>query len=82
MNEPPVEPVVIPPAELNEDTLLRVIESFILREGTDYGFDEMPLESKVQQVRAQLERGEARILFDPATETIDIVLVPQGARRR
>lgn len=82
MSEPPVEPVVIPPAELNEDTLLRVIESFVLREGTEYGLHDVPLQSKVQQVRAQLERGEARILFDPATETIDIVLVPPRERRR
>lgn len=82
MSESPVEPVVIPPAELAEQTLLRVIESFVLREGTDYGFHELPLAGKVQQVRQQLERGEARILFDPESETIDIVLSKDGNRRR
>ena len=69
-----VEALIIPPEALAEETLSRVIESFILREGTDYGFHEMPLASKVQQVRQQLLRGEARIVFDPGSDSIDIVL--------
>jgi uncharacterized protein YheU (UPF0270 family) len=53
-----------------------VIESFVLREGTDYGERECSLEQKVAQVRAQLERGQARILFDPESSTVTIELVP------
>jgi uncharacterized protein len=67
-------PVAVPHAELSEEALLGVIESFVLREGTDYGERDVSHESKVGQVRRQLERGEAQILFDPATSTIDIVL--------
>ncbi len=52
-----------------------MIESFVLREGTDYGEREHTLEQKVAQVRWQLERGQARILFDPETNTITLVLV-------
>jgi hypothetical protein len=52
-----------------------VIESFVLREGTDYGERELTLEQKVAQVRAQLERGQARILFDPESNTVTLVLV-------
>jgi uncharacterized protein YheU (UPF0270 family) len=59
-----------------------VIESFVLREGTDYGERECSLEQKVEQVRAQLERGQARILFDPDTNTVTLEVVPPGARRR
>jgi uncharacterized protein YheU (UPF0270 family) len=55
-----------------------VIESFVLREGTDYGEREFSLEQKVAQVRAQLERGQARILFDPETDTVTIEVAPTG----
>jgi uncharacterized protein YheU (UPF0270 family) len=69
------EPIVIPHAELSAEALRGVIESFVLREGTDYGEREHSLEQKVGQVRAQLERGQARILFDPETNTVTLVLV-------
>jgi len=75
-------PVPVPHAELSTDALRGVVESFILREGTDYGERESTFEGKVVQVLRQLERGEARILFDPASETIDIVLVAQRDRQR
>ena len=71
--EPPQDPVEIPLAELAPDLLDRVIESFVLREGTDYGERETTLEIKVAQVRRQLERGEAQIVFDPNTESVGIV---------
>ena len=48
----------------------------MLREGTDYGAREHSLEQKVAQVRAQLEHGRARILFDPETNTVTIEVVP------
>jgi uncharacterized protein YheU (UPF0270 family) len=75
MTETPAEPIVVPAVELSADALQGVIESFILREGTDYGFHEMALEDKVNQVRLQLERGEAQIVFDPESASIDIVVV-------
>ena len=75
-------PVAIPHTEVSPEALRGVIESFVLREGTDYGARDVPLESKVGQVLGQLERGEARIMFDPLTESIDIVVVPRRERRR
>ena len=68
--------MAIPWSQLAPDTLQAVIESFVLREGTDYGMYDVPLDSKVSQVRKQLERGEAQIVFDPATESVDIRMVP------
>ena len=53
-----------------------MIESFVLREGTDYGEREFSLEQKVAQVRAQLERGQARIVFDPDSSTVTIEAAP------
>jgi len=70
-----MEPVVVPHTELSEDALRGVIESFVLREGTDYGEREFSLDQKVGHILRQLRSGEARIVFDPATETVDIVVV-------
>ncbi len=69
----PQEPVIVPHSELSADALRSVVESFVLREGTDYGEREFSLEQKLAHVYRQLERAEAQIVFDPSTETIDIV---------
>jgi len=45
-----------------------------LREGTDYGEKEFSLEDKVGRVIGQLKRGEARIVFDPKTESVTIAV--------
>jgi uncharacterized protein YheU (UPF0270 family) len=67
-------PIVVPYDTLSEDTLGRVIEEFVTRAGTDYGAHEKTLAEKIADVRRQLERGEAAIVFDPETEHVDIVL--------
>jgi uncharacterized protein len=74
--------IVVPHEELSAQALHGVIESFVLREGTDYGEREYSLEQKVAQVRAQLERGQARILFDPQSNTVTIEVVTAGAGTR
>lgn len=73
------EAVEIPYRELTAQALRGVIESFVLREGTDYGERECSLEQKVAQVRAQIERGTARILFDPQTGTVTLEVVTGGS---
>jgi uncharacterized protein YheU (UPF0270 family) len=65
--------VVVPYTELPADLLHAVVESYVLREGTDYGEKEFSLEDKVSQVIGQLKRGEARIVFDPESESVSIV---------
>jgi len=72
MDEQPTEPVVIPHTALSREALRGVVESFVLREGTDYGEREFSLDQKVAHVLLQLERGEARILFDSASSSVDI----------
>jgi uncharacterized protein YheU (UPF0270 family) len=73
--------VVVPYTELAGETLRAVIEAFVLREGTEYGAREFDLEEKVAHVRSQLERGIAQILYDPDSETIDIVPANPSPRR-
>jgi uncharacterized protein YheU (UPF0270 family) len=72
--EPAPEPVVVPYTELAPELLHAVVESFVLREGTDYGEKEISLEAKVARVLAQLKKGEAKILFDPESESVTIVV--------
>ena len=75
-------PVDVPYRELTPDTLRGVIESFVLREGTEYGERDVALEVKVAQVMRQLDRGEVKILFDPASESVDIVVSRTHSQRR
>jgi uncharacterized protein len=56
----------VAPDDLEPDSLRAVIESFVLREGTDYGVHETSLKAKVAQILIQLRRGEAHITFDPS----------------
>ena len=75
--------IVIPYRELSAQALRGVLESFVLREGTEYGEREVSLEEKVADVLRQLERGEAQVIFHTALQSIDIVVckpMPQGAR--
>lgn len=65
--------VEISPADLAPETLRRLVEEVATRDGTDYGEVETPLETRVRQLMAQLDRGEARIVWSAQTETINIV---------
>ncbi|MBT3671724.1 MAG: YheU family protein [Porticoccaceae bacterium] len=65
--------IEIPPKLLPEGTLVAVIEEYILREGTDYGSQEVSLENKISQVRRQLNGGDIVITFDPVTENCTLL---------
>lgn len=65
--------VEIPLELLSPEALAGVLESFVLREGTDYGAVELTFEQKVAQLRAAVVRGEARIVFDPDTESVTVL---------
>jgi uncharacterized protein len=69
------QPVVVPYTELAADLLHAVVESYVLREGTDYGEKEFSLEDKVSHVISQLKRGEVKIVFDPESESVSIIKV-------
>lgn len=66
-------PVEVPHTELPPATLRAVIESFVLREGTDYGERDVSLDRKVADIMRQLERHEAVIVYDPGSDSVDIV---------
>lgn len=70
----------VPMEALSREALLGVVEEVITREGTDYG-EEMSLEQKVRQVMAQLDAGEAVLVFDPEAETCTILTAAEAHAR-
>ncbi len=73
MEEEASDGIEVSHTQLSAEALRGVVESFVLREGTDYGAREYTLEEKVRHVMLQLQRGDARIVFDPYTETVQIL---------
>src|ERR1700712_284183 len=66
-------PMLIPYDVLEVDTLTRLIEDFVTRDGTDNG-DDTPLETRVLRVRQALTKGQALIVFDPESEQCQLML--------
>jgi len=65
--------VIIPWQDLAPETLANLIESFVLREGTDYGEHERSLEDKVADVKQQLQRGDVVLVWSELHETVNIM---------
>ena len=65
--------MIIPWEQLPAATLDNLIESFVLREGTDYGEQTFTLAEKVEHVRQQLQRGDAVVLYSELHESVTIV---------
>lgn len=66
--------MIIPPEQLSHETLISLIEEFISREGTDYGFVEMDLQTKTEMLKRQIDKGEVLIIFDAVSESVNLVL--------
>ncbi|QHA72131.1 YheU family protein [Proteus mirabilis] len=69
--------MIIPWQELSTETLDNLIESFVLREGTDYGMQEKTLEQKVADVKKQLVSGEAVLVWSELHESVNIMPTAQ-----
>lgn len=69
------EGLEIPLERISPDTLRKMIEEFVTREWSDPADSGYTLEDKVAQVLRQLERHTAKVVFDVATETWNIVAV-------
>jgi uncharacterized protein len=73
-------PVEIPYTDLEPATLRNVVEDIVTRDGTDYGAVEKTLAQKSAALLRQLERGEAKLVFDFATESI-VLATPADLER-
>lgn len=65
--------MIIPPDRLDRVTLQSLMEEFITREGTDYGDVELDLATKTKALEQQLEAGGVVIVFDAATESVNLM---------
>jgi len=66
-------PIIVSWKDLPPDTLTNLIEEFVTRDGTDYGDQEIPTSTKVEQVRNQLKKQEAFVVFDEVTESVSVM---------
>ncbi|AAZ24509.1 MULTISPECIES: YheU family protein [Colwellia] len=65
--------MIIPLDQLSHETLTAIIEGFILREGTEYGAEDVSKEAKIAQVKKQLEQGSAVLVYSELHESINIL---------
>ncbi|MCB5227238.1 YheU family protein [Alishewanella sp. 16-MA] len=65
--------MIISYTDIDPTTLDNLIESFVLREGTDYGEQEVSLAVKVQAIRRQLKAGEVLIVYSELDETVNLM---------
>ncbi len=61
--------IKIPPDHLPAETLRRVIEEFVTRDGTEL----TDAEVKIRQVEELLRRGEVEVWFDRVTQSCNII---------
>lgn len=64
--------MIVPWQELQAQTLENILESFILREGTDYGAVELTLTQKKERLRRQLQAGNIVLVWSELHQSIDI----------
>ena len=65
--------MIIPLEQLSHETLIAIIEDFILREGTEYGAEDVSKKTKITQVKKQLELGHAVLVYSELHESINIL---------
>ena len=72
-DEESAEPLIIPYQQLSADALSAVIEEYITREGTDYGLIEKAVDTQIAAAKKQLEDGKVLIVFDPVSESCQMI---------
>lgn len=75
------QPVEIALDALSAEALAGLVEEFVTRDGTDYGARERSTEEKVAAVHTQLAAREALVVFDPESESVQIVLAREWEGR-
>ena len=65
--------MIIPYEDIEPDTLRALVESFILRNGTDYGDAEVSLADKTDQVVRQIYSGKILVVYSELHESCDLL---------
>lgn len=69
--------MIIPIEQLAPEILENILKDFVLREGTEYGMDDISTEDKMEQVKQQLLNKTAVIVYSELHETINIMPIDQ-----
>lgn len=69
--------MIIPINSLSSEVLHNIISSYVLKEGTEYGLEDISLEDKVTQVHQQLINGSAVLVYSELHETVNILPAEQ-----
>ena len=64
----------IPYEQLNPQTLERMIQEFVTRDGADWADSGCTLEDKVEQVLQQFKSKKIKIVFDQRSQTANLVV--------
>ncbi len=67
------EGLEIPYDQIDIDTLRRMIQEFVSRDGADWADAGCALEDKVEQVLQQLKSKKVKIVFDQMSQTANFV---------
>ncbi len=73
IDDPSESLVVIPPEDLSSEALHGLLAEFVTRDGTDYGVQELTLETKVSRLRKQVLAKDVLIVFHVPTEQVNLV---------
>jgi hypothetical protein len=65
--------MIIPLTQISADTLDAIIEDFVLREGTEYGIEDISKKEKITQVKHQLHSGDAVLVYSELHESVNIL---------
>lgn len=66
--------IEVPYDRINPDTLRKIIQEFVTRDGADWGETGCTLEDKVEKVLQQLKSKKVKVVFDLASQTAKIVV--------
>ena len=64
---------LVPLEQIPSELVDKLLDSFINREGTDYGTIELSIEEKRSNLKDLLRRKEAFIAFDGESETFNLL---------
>jgi uncharacterized protein YheU (UPF0270 family) len=66
--------VDVPYEQLHPDTLRRLLQEFVTRDGSAWSATDGTLEDKVGQVLQQLRANRVKVVFDLTSQTANIVV--------
>ena len=65
--------IILSYCDIAPETLNKLLEEIVSRDGTDYGDSEVSIEQKINQVILKLKSGEACLCYDEQTESCNVL---------